>query len=61
MLASDVVVYKCDHCEERRKVCRLAVLGEDHGRLPFLSMWICSGCLRKLASFVDAIGLKPAG
>lgn len=61
MIATDVTVHTCDHCAERRKVCRLAIIGEENGRLPFLSIWLCGNCLRKIATFCDSVGLKPAG
>lgn len=59
MLLTDVTFWTCDHCGEKRRVVRLQAASEDDGApLPFLSLWICAECLRRLAEFTDR---SPAG
>jgi len=53
MLTTNVTYWTCDHCDQKRKCVRIEVTAEDGGRLPFLSIWICAECLRRLATFTD--------
>jgi hypothetical protein len=53
VILTDVLLNRCDHCGDPRKVVRLEIADRNGERVPFCTVWLCAGCLRRLADFVD--------